>query len=151
MTNFITNEKGKDLKKRLVELIENSKELKFLVGFFYFSGIAELYESIKDRPDFKIKDDLATIRNSVFITGSSNLTRAGLSNQHEFNVELGDFGTEDADKYFDELWANSILITEKEQYKQELINLLKKETLIAEPTPFEAYVAILQHYLDAQS
>jgi SNF2 family DNA or RNA helicase len=237
MTNFITNEAGKDLKKRLVELIENSKELKFLVGFFYFSGIAELYESIKDRPDikmdvlvglnadkgvhglfeysensnnltnrekiknyfgsvksslasdefdnedfekkilffidlinsgqlqirktlepnhaklyiFKIKDQLATIRKSVFITGSSNLTRSGLSNQHEFNVELGDFGTEDADKYFDELWESSIKITETEQYKQELINLLKQETLIAEPTPFEAYASILQHYLDAQS
>ena len=237
MANFITNEKGKDLKKRLVELIENSKELKFLVGFFYFSGIAELYESIKDRPDikinvlvglnadkgvhglfeysensnnltnrekiknyfssvksslasdefdnedfekkilcfidlinnnqlqirktlepnhaklyiFKIKDNLATIRKSVFVTGSSNLTRAGLSNQHEFNVELGDFGTEDADKYFDELWESSIKITETSQYKQELINLLKQETLIAEPTPFEAYVSILQHYLDAQS
>jgi superfamily II DNA or RNA helicase/HKD family nuclease len=237
MTNFITNEAGKDLKKRLVELIENSKELKFLVGFFYFSGIAELYESIKDRSDiqmnvlvglnadkgvhglfeysensnnltnrekiknyfgsvksslasdefdnedfekkilffidlissgqlqirktlepnhaklyiFKIKDQLATIRKSVFITGSSNLTHSGLSNQHEFNVELGDFGTEDADKYFDELWENSIKITETEQYKQELINLLKQETLIAEPTPFEAYASILQHYLDAQS
>lgn len=237
MANFITNSEGKDLKKRLVELINNSKELKFLVGFFYFSGIAELYESIKDRPDikinvlvglnadngvhglfeysengenltnrekiknyfssvknslasdefdnedfekkilcfidlinknqlqirktlesnhaklyiFKIKDELATVRNSIFITGSSNLTRSGLSAQHEFNVELGDFGTEDADKYFDELWENSIKITETETYKQELIKLLKQETLIAEPTPFEAYVSILQHYLDAQS
>ncbi len=54
MSNFITNEEGKDLKKRLVELIENSKELKFLVGFFYFSGIAELYESIKDCSDIKM-------------------------------------------------------------------------------------------------
>ncbi len=236
MTNFITNEAGKDLKRRLIELIENSKELKFLVGFFYFSGIAELYESIKDRQDikmnvlvglnadkgvhglfeysentnlskrekvknyfgsvksslasdefdnedfekkilffidlinsgqlqirktlepnhaklyiFKIKDSLATIRKSVFITGSSNLTRSGLSNQHEFNVELGDFGTEDADKYFDDLWEDSIKITETEQYKQELVNLLKQETLIAEPTPFEAYASILRHYLDAQS
>lgn len=237
MTNFITNSEGKDLKKRLIELINNSKELKFLVGFFYFSGISELYESIKDRSDikinvlvglnadkgvhglfeysedgknltsrekiknyfnsvknslnsdefdnedfekkimcfinlinnnqlqirktldpnhaklyiFKIKDELADLRKSVFITGSSNLTRSGLSGQQEFNVELGDFGTEDADKYFDELWDNSIKITETESYKKELINILKQETLIAEPTPFEAYVSILQHYLDAQS
>ena len=42
MANFITNAEGKDLKKRLVELVKNSKELKFLVGFFYFSGIREL-------------------------------------------------------------------------------------------------------------
>lgn len=34
MTNFITNDDDKDLKKRLVELVENSTEMKFLVGFW---------------------------------------------------------------------------------------------------------------------
>lgn len=237
MSNFITNEKGKDLKKRLIELIGNSKELKFLVGFFYFSGITELYESLQNQPDikidvlvglnadksihglfeyaeradkmtnreriehyffsvknslnsdefdtkqfetqikyfieliknnklrirktlepnhaklyiFKIKDDLSSIRKSVFITGSSNLTKAGLTSQHEFNVELGDFGVEDSEQYFNDLWENSIQITEKDIYKEKLIELLKRETLIAEPTPYEAFVLVLQHYLDAQS
>ena len=237
MSNFITNAKGKDLKKRLVELIDNSKELKFLVGFFYFSGITELYESLIKCPDikinvlvglnadrgihglfeyaenvsnltnreridnffssvrnslnsdefdtkqfetqikyfieliisnrlcirktlepnhaklyiFKIKDESANIRKSVFITGSSNLTRAGLSSQHEFNVELGDFGAEDSEQYFDTLWESSIQITEKDQYRNKLVEILKRETLIAEPTPYEAFVLVLQHYLDAQS
>ena len=41
MPNFITNASDKDLKKRLNELIAKSEELKFLVGFFYFSGIRE--------------------------------------------------------------------------------------------------------------
>src|SRR4030043_161337 len=52
---FITNEKTKTLKKRLSELIEHSEELKFLVGFFYFSGWGEIYESLKDRDDLEIK------------------------------------------------------------------------------------------------
>jgi superfamily II DNA or RNA helicase len=39
MNNFITNSKETiTLKERLQELISGSYELKFLVGFFYFSG-----------------------------------------------------------------------------------------------------------------
>jgi HKD family nuclease len=52
---FITNSKSRTLKKRLDELIQHSKELKFLVGFFYFSGWRELYESLKTRDDLTIK------------------------------------------------------------------------------------------------
>ncbi len=55
MSVFITNSKSKTLKKRLTELIRNSEELKFLVGFFYFSGIRELYESLKEKEDIFIK------------------------------------------------------------------------------------------------
>ena len=55
MATFITNEEGKDLKKRLAELIKNSMELKFLVGFFYFSGIRELFQSIIDSPKLVMK------------------------------------------------------------------------------------------------
>ncbi len=42
MKNFITNSEAKNLKKRLIELIQKSDELKFLVGFFYFSGISRV-------------------------------------------------------------------------------------------------------------
>lgn len=55
MSNFITNSNAKDLKKRLIELIQKSDELKFLVGFFYFSGIRELYNGLKENPVQKIK------------------------------------------------------------------------------------------------
>src|SRR3990172_9212475 len=55
MKNFITNNSETNLKKRLIELIQKSDELKFLVGFFYFSGIRELYEGLKDNPDVNIK------------------------------------------------------------------------------------------------
>src|SRR3972149_8318447 len=55
MKNFITNNSETNLKKRLIELIQKSDELKFLVGFFYFSGIRELYEGLKDKADINIK------------------------------------------------------------------------------------------------
>jgi len=48
LSTFITNHGNKDLKRRLQELIEISRELKFLVGFFYFSGIKEFYETLKE-------------------------------------------------------------------------------------------------------
>ncbi len=41
---FITNEKNKQLKQRIAELIKSSKELRFLVGFFYFSGMVVIYK-----------------------------------------------------------------------------------------------------------
>jgi DNA-binding transcriptional ArsR family regulator len=48
---FITNSNSRTLKKRLAELIQPHKELKFLVGYFYFSGWRELYESLKSQND----------------------------------------------------------------------------------------------------
>lgn len=234
---FITNEKEKKLKQRIVELIKNSKELRFLVGFFYFSGIDELYEGIKNNPDiqidvlvglsidktlhglveyadsnaeitdreivekffesikksinsdefdteefyervkyylaliksdklrirktlkpnhaklyiFNIKDELKTLKKSIFVTGSSNLTRAGLSSQNEFNVEISDNGTEEANEHFEKLWEDAVKITEVAQYKDRLLNLIEKKTLVADITPFEAFAYVLKNYLDVQS
>jgi superfamily II DNA or RNA helicase/HKD family nuclease len=234
MNNFITNNESKDLKRRLIELIKKSDELKFLVGFFYFSGIRELYKGLKEKPDQKIKvlvglnvdatnygmieladqneqisDEEKTFkffesvkkslntenfdtkefyeqvkffiqlirednliirktyspnhaklylfkleegqvgRKNLFITGSSNLTRAGLSTQEEFNVEISDFGFEDADKYFDKLWDEAVKITEHAESKNKLIEIVEKDTLIKEITPFEAFVIVLKTYLDS--
>lgn len=56
MSNFITNTDTRDLRKRLIQLISKSNQLKFLVGFFYFSGLKELYECLKQKDilDFKV-------------------------------------------------------------------------------------------------
>lgn len=111
MSTFITNSLEKSLKRRLRTLIAKSKELKFLVGFFYFSGIKELYETLRELEDknhlkeahlkiliglnvdkalhgiYEYPKNMRFFPN-LFITGSSNLTKAGLSSQHEFNVEI---------------------------------------------------------------
>ena len=234
MANFITNAEGKDLKKRLIELVENSKELKLLVGFFYFSGIRELYEGLKNNPDATVKvlvglnvdkanfglleyagedfgssdeeksykflqsvkksltskdfdteefyqqvkyfiklisEDKLIIRKTyhpnhakiylfnleekqvgrkkLFITGSSNLTKAGLTTQAEFNVEISDFGVEDAENYFDSLWSEAVKITEDDIIKRKLLYLVENDTHIKDITPFEAFVLVLKTYLDS--
>ncbi len=232
MSNFITNSDTKTLKNRLLQLVSKSAELKFLVGFFYFSGISELYEGLKNNQrlilkvlvglnvdiqmygivehgeaesrlsddekvnnffqsikksinteDFDNKDfyeqckffielilqnrliirktyepnhaklyifklEETEIRSSLFITGSSNLTRAGLSSQYEFNVEISDYGVNEAEEYFEKLWDRAVQITEKDELKQKLIKIIQEETLIREITPFEAYVIVLKSYLD---
>jgi hypothetical protein len=55
LKNFITNSKTENLKKRLSDLIINSEELKFLVGFFYFSGLKELYTSLTKNSNVILK------------------------------------------------------------------------------------------------
>lgn len=238
--NFITNSGNKTLKSRMIDIISCSEELKFLVGFFYFNGWQEIYESLQKLPDVKFKilvglqveqllhhlvehdihkenasqneivadffnsnrlalndkkqdneifytqiefflkmliegrldirktknpnhaklyifkygEEFKKIGNGSFITGSSNFTQAGLSGgkfgQDEFNVEIKDYGFEDAEKYFDELWENSIKITEVPERKQILIDLIQHKTQVASVTPFEAYVLVLKTYLDLQ-
>jgi len=234
MSNFITNSQTKQLKKRITELIQKCKEIKILVGFFYFSGLRELYEGLKNNPDVEINvlvglnvdktnyglieydekfhglsddekinlffdsikksinsehfdnkdfyeqvkffinlinknkliirktfkpnhsklyifklDPSQVARNALFITGSSNLTSAGLTWEQEFNVEISDYGVEEAEKYFDNLWNEpAVKITEDNVIKQKLIEILENKTLIKQLTPFEAYVLVLKSYLE---
>jgi hypothetical protein len=99
---------------------------------------------------FKVKDELQGLlpTNSRFITGSSNLSRAGLEGQNEFNVEIGDYGTKEAEDYFNELWETAVPITEVPQRRNDLIRFVRNRTQVAEVTPFEAYVLVLKAYLD---
>lgn len=232
-STFINNTENKILKDRISQLIGISKELKFLVGFFYFSGIRELYESIKNNPDlvtkvlvglnvdkqayglieyeatgkldgnrhqslfkdsiiksinsdefdtkefyeqakffiqtiiekkliirktrepnhaklyfFKMRAEQAILKPCCFITGSSNLTRAGLGYQNELNVEISDYGTQEAEDYFDDLWDKAVKITEDDSFRFELVKILKESTLIAEVTPYEAFAFVLKTYLE---
>ncbi len=233
MANFITNDDDKELKKRLIELISSSSELKFLVGFFYFSGIRELYDGLKSNENSQLKvlvglnidnsnyrlleyaeenDELSeyeiaetfigdikkslshedfdkeefykqvkffikmisenrlvirktykpnhaklyffrlpneVIRDKVFITGSSNLTRIALTTQAEFNVEISDYGTKDAEEYFDALWENAVKITEDDVLRNKLTKVIENDTLIKDVTPYEAYVLTMKTYLDS--
>lgn len=90
------------------------------------------------------------LKKATLITGSSNLSRSGLSAQEEFNVEISDYGTEEAKDYFDKLWGNSLEITENLEIKEKIIKIIENESLVAKITPFEAYCLILSTYLDTQ-
>ncbi len=238
--NFITNNAGhKSLKSRINTLISISEELKFLVGFFYFSGWKEVYASLKSNENVKLRllvglqvdkmvydnlveygyheerlsdDDrfsrfMDSLRKALntdhadteefynqvyfflkmieqgrlvmrktknpnhakvylfklneaqsalqgmsgqFITGSSNLTTAGLMGQEEFNVEIKDYGYDDADSYFEALWSEAAPITEDAAKREKLIDYVGRKTLAAKITPYEAYALILKTYLDLQ-
>ncbi len=235
--NFITNtETTITLKERLQKLISASSELKFLVGFFYFSGWKEIYQELKkndnvilkvlvglqvdkylngiievDNPDdnlsreehftrfikslgyainnpemdneefynqieffielfknerliikktlnpnhakiylFKLShkhQDLFNVKGQ-FITGSSNLTKAGLYGQDEFNVEIRDYGFDAAENYFDELWKKAIPISEAPNGKNIILDFLINKTQSSLITPYEAYAYILKTYID---
>lgn len=234
---FITNSPdAKSLKKRLYQLIIHSEELKFLVGFFYFSGWQEIYEALKSREDlnikilvglqvdsllgrslevsdeennlsgdekadrffdslgkalnneeldiqpfyeqvdffisliekerliirktlepnhaklylFKMKPELQGLMAAKFITGSSNLTRAGMLEQNEFNVEIGDYGTDEAEKYFDTLWETAVKISENDYRRTTLIDIIRNKSQAATVTPYEGYAMALKNYLEVQ-
>lgn len=237
--NFITNsENNTSVKDRLEKLISISHELKFLVGFFYFSGWQEIYLSLKDNNDVKLnilvglevdnylsniievgnsdktlsaddhfsqfmkslglainnvdmdneefynqieffiklfEDDRLIIKKTknpnhakVYIfkldshhsdllntkghllTGSSNLTKAGLHGQEEFNVEISGYGFDSAEKYFDELWETAIPISEAPFQKEMIIKFLKDKSQTSLITPYEAYAYILKTFIDLQ-
>ncbi|MDQ7031108.1 MAG: helicase-related protein [Desulfonauticus sp.] len=235
---FITNSKEKSLKSRIKILIEKSKELKFLVGFFYFSGIREFYEILKklyeqnrltqehikilvglkldecsfglceidktkkifnvnkikddfyesiikafnseemdiqqtyEQVDFflrlleenklvlkktlypnhaklylfKMNDSVKDIVANIFITGSSNFTKAGIESQDEFNVEIKDYGFDEAESYFDNLWKNAISITDNDVLQ--IKNIIKNKTFLREISPFLAFYYLLKLYFD---
>ncbi|MEW6504843.1 MAG: helicase-related protein [Chloroflexota bacterium] len=243
--NFITNANERTLRDRIRTLIRHSQELKFLVGYFYFSGWRELYKALQTRwsnarstnipfsikilvgldtdlhmgrvieiamPEadqrsqeelvnqyfaslrsalrdedfdtqefyeqisfflellesgclqirktfdpnhaklylFRLDEDGRSLINAPgrFITGSSNLTRAGLTDQQEFNVEIGDYGWEEAEAYFDDLWEQAIPLSEAPERREKIVRVIRRQTQVAEITPFEAYALVLKTYLD---
>ncbi len=239
MNNFITNSKETiSLKERLQKLISVSNELKFLVGFFYFSGWHEIYKNLQENNNlvlkilvglqvdkylsgiievenkdhslsneehwtqyikslgyainnaemdneefynqieffikliedkrliikktlnpnhakiyiFRLDDKFKDIFNTPgqFITGSSNLTKAGLHSQEEFNVEIRDYGFNTAKNYFDQLWETAIPITEAPNGRQIIVDFLKNKTQTSLIIPYQAYAYILKTYIDLQ-
>jgi len=76
------------------------------------------------------------------ITGSSNFTKNGLSNNLEFNVELRN--PEDynfAKNKFEELWNNSIDVS------QQYVETIKRDTWLRDDiTPYQMYLKFLYEY-----
>lgn len=100
-----------------------------------------------------LKKDVAKIlgKDHCWITGSSNLTRPGLKEQHELNVQLVDFGGEETKEFFDKLWESAVPLTDDEKTKTAIIEAIEGEKSILAPlTPFEAYALMLKKYLDCR-
>jgi len=78
----------------------------------------------------------------VVITGSSNLTEAGLEKNFEFNVELRDNNDIDyATETFEKLWKEGVKLS------FDYVDRLKKETYLNDEfTPYEVYLKFLTEY-----
>jgi len=76
------------------------------------------------------------------ITGSSNFTRSGLIDNLEFNVELKNRADyEFAKQKFEELWANSVDVSEK------YIQTIETKTWLNQNiTPYQLYLKLLYEY-----
>lgn len=76
------------------------------------------------------------------ITGSSNLTEAGMESNFEFNVELRDHDdVKFALETFEKLWAEGVEITPPK------VEAVKKETFLNDDfTPYEVYIKFLIEY-----
>lgn len=85
-----------------------------------------------------------------WITGSSNFSEPGLKLRDELNVQIGDFGQEEAQKYFDDLWNVAVPLTGDAATRDRLVKILKDCSVAAEVMPFEAYFLVLQNYLEHQ-
>ena len=75
------------------------------------------------------------------ITGSSNLTEAGLQDNLEFNVELKNRSDyEFAIQKFNELWAKSVDVT------KDYVTTIEVKSPYAQFTPYELYLKFLYEY-----
>ena len=86
-----------------------------------------------------------------WLTGSSNLTLPGLTTESDVDIRVNDCGCEDVNAVFEELWENSVLLTEDPDTKRAILDIFEKESMLAPVTPFEAYVLALSTYLKLQS
>ena len=79
------------------------------------------------------------------ITGSSNLSNSGLLANLEFNVELKDRGDyEFAAEKFDNLWKDSVEVTEK------FVETVNTRSHLAQFSPYELYLKFLYEYFQTE-
>ena len=120
----------------------------------FIDDIVEGKIQVKAHPDKKIHAKVYILRPEPFnkhtyasvITGSSNLTDAGLggnpSCNYEFNVQLSDFtDVTFATEEFENLWSEAVDIL-----PTDIDGVKTKTYLNDEATPFELYIKLLSEY-----
>lgn len=116
----------------------------------FIEDVVDKKVQIKAHPGKKLHSKIYIFRPSNYnehhsgyvITGSSNMTSAGLEKNFEFNVELRNFDDVDfALKTFDQLWEEGIDVI-----PGTLVDLKKRTFLNDSFTPFEIYIKFLMEY-----
>ncbi len=150
------NKTKEDFINKIREDIENANYDKDTEkGILQFiDDLIEKKIQIKAHPEKKIHAKVYILRPEPFnehtpasvITGSSNLTDAGLGGgnfyNYEFNVLLNDYpDIKFATEEFEKLWAESVAIL-----PIDIQNIKKESYLNEEITPFELYIKLLTEY-----
>src|SRR3989339_522717 len=107
---------------------------------------AKLY-IFENKPEFSQKGDYP----GTVITGSSNLSRAGLRDRYEINVVFRDEHFKEAREIFDKLWKTAVTIADKDNYDifhKEVIEKIWFEKL---PAPYLMYVRVLDEYFSLKA
>ncbi|MBO1050008.1 MAG: DEAD/DEAH box helicase family protein [Dolichospermum sp. DEX182a] len=145
-----------DFIKEIQKDIENANyDQKTETGILQFiDDIIQGKIQVKAHPEKKIHAKVYILRPEPFnqhtpataITGSSNLTDAGLGggnfHNYEFNVQLTEYDdVQFATAEFEKLWAESVDIL-----PVDIKNITKETYLNAETTPFELYIKLLTEY-----
>lgn len=82
----------------------------------------------------------------TLITGSSNLSHAGLSGRHEINVVFRDEHFEEGLKLFNELWSESVRIVDEDNFNDFHKDVIEKIWIDKLPNPFLLYLRVLIEY-----
>ena len=81
------------------------------------------------------------------ITGSSNLSRAGLRGRFEINVVSRDSRNfSEAYEIFQDLWKDAVMIVDKNNLQDFLYNVVEKIWIDKLPKPFLLYVRVLEEF-----
>lgn len=82
----------------------------------------------------------------TLITGSSNLSRSGLREQHEINVVFRDEHFQEGLDLFNALWNEAVLIVDKNTFQDFHKNVIQKIWIDKLPNPFLLYLRVLYEY-----
>lgn len=82
----------------------------------------------------------------TMITGSSNLTRSGLVDQHEINVLFRDENYIQGKILFDELWKDAIEVVNQNNLDEFYKRVIDKIWIDKLPKPFLLYLRVLHEY-----
>ncbi len=82
----------------------------------------------------------------TLITGSSNLSRSGLREQHEINVVFRDEHFQEGLDLFNALWNEAVLIVDKNTFENFHKNVIEKIWIDKLPSPYLLYLRVLFEY-----
>ncbi len=137
---FDSKEKQEAFRLFLDKIKDGTLEIKKTVQ----SNHAKLY-IFKNKEEFSQGGEFP----GTIITGSSNLSRSGMTDRQEINVILRDSRDyNEAYKLFDRLWGDAVTIADKDSLDGFLYNVVEKVWIDKLPKPFLMYVRVLQEYFD---